>query len=130
MSATVVRPISTFNPVQSASHTTNTPSLPERQTTLSPRSPGHSVGAFTPRGHEHGRASVAPATLQVGCADFRWGDADHANPCQLRLLRALTESQALHTPHGTIYRNSKQKESGRSEAVSVTWLKAIWQAAV
>jgi len=48
MSATVVRPISTFNPVQSASHTTNTPSLPERQTTLSPRSPGHSVGASLP----------------------------------------------------------------------------------
>ena len=27
---------------------------------------------------------------------------DHANPCQLPLLRALTESQALHTPHGLL----------------------------
>ena len=58
--------------------------------------------AFTPRGHEHGRARVAPAALQAGCVDFRWGAADHANPRQLPLLRALTESQALHTPHGII----------------------------
>ena len=86
----------------SADYTTNTPSLSERHTTLSPRSPGHSVGAFTPHGHEHGRACVAPATLHAGCADFRWGAVDHANPCQLPLQRALTESQALHTPHGII----------------------------
>ena len=60
------------------------------------------MGAFTPRGHEHGQARVAPAPLHAGCADFRWGAVDHANPCQLPLLRALTESQTLHTPHGII----------------------------
>ncbi len=73
------------------------------------------MGAFTPRGHEHGQARVAPATLHAGCADFRWGAVDHANPCQLPLLRALTESQALHTPHGIIaaYRHPCRPVSAR-----------------
>ncbi|HJX63446.1 MAG TPA: hypothetical protein VJ860_05770 [Polyangia bacterium] len=71
---------------------------------------------------EHGRACVAPATLQAGCADLRWGDAGHANPCQLQLLRPLTESQPLHTPHGIIAAYTcRGGADARDEARALPW---------
>ena len=49
-------------------------------------------------------ALLAENTLKLGhhVSPSSVCNADHANPCQLPLLRALTESQALHTPHGII----------------------------
>jgi hypothetical protein len=109
----------------SADYTTNTPSLPERHTTYRLNLPATQWARSRPVAMN----MAEPASLPQLCtraADFRWGAVDYANPCQPPLVRALTASQSLHTPHGIIAAYSMPKMAFETPTAPKSRLRALW----